>query len=394
MDYSLTPRMEELRQRTRDFIARDIIPFERDARRTAHGPTDDLRREMNALARSAGLLAPQVGTEWGGLALSHAERAVVFEEAGYSMLGPVAMHLAAPDEGNMHLLAKVATPSQQDRFLGPLARGEQRSCFCMTEPAPGAGSDPALLQTTAVADGDEFVLNGRKWLITGADGAGFAIVMARTLVEGRDVGATMFLAELPRTGFRIERLIDSMDSSFTGGHAEVHLDSLRLPASSVLGEVGAGFRYAQVRLVPARLTHCMRWLGAARRAHDIAVAHAARRTAFGQPIGRHQGIGFQLADNEIDLHTTRLVVRHAAWLLDQGERANRESSMTKVQASEAIMRVADRSLQVLGGLGLTGDTEVQRIFNDVRAFRIYDGPSEVHRWAIARRLLDHAQEPA
>jgi acyl-CoA dehydrogenase len=187
-------------------------------------------------------------------------------------------------------------------------------------------------------------------------------------------------------------LIDSMDTSFTGGHAEVHLENLWLPAASVLGEVGAGFRYAQVRLVPARLTHCMRWLGAARRAHDIAVAHAARRTAFGESIGRHQGIGFQLADNEIDLHTTRLAVRHAAWLLDQGERANRESSMTKVQASEAIMRIADRSLQVLGGLGLTGDTEVQRIFNDVRAFRIYDGPSEVHRWSIARRLIDRAQE--
>jgi acyl-CoA dehydrogenase len=294
----------------------------------------------------------------------------------------------------MHLLAKVATPAQQDRFLGPLARGEHRSCFCMTEPAPGAGSDPALLQSKAVAEGEEFVLNGRKWLITGADGAGFAIVMARTLVGGCDVGATMFLTELPRAGFRIERLIDSMDSSFTGGHAEVHLENLRLPASSVLGEVGAGFRYAQVRLVPARLTHCMRWLGAARRAHDIAVAHAARRTAFGQPIGRHQGIGFQLADNEIDLYTTRLAVRHAAWLLDQGERANRESSLTKVQASEAIMRVADRSLQVLGGLGLTDDTEVQRIFKDVRAFRIYDGPSEVHRWAIARRLFDRVQEAA
>ena len=394
MDFTPTARMQELRERTRAFVADRIIPFERDPRRTPHGPTDDLRREMNALARAAGLLAPHVAPRWGGLGLSHQERATVFEEAGYSMLGPVAMNLAAPDEGNMHLLAEVATPAQQDRFLGPLARGEKRSCFCMTEPAPGAGADPSALNTTAVADGDSFVINGRKWLITGADGAGFAIVMARTVVDGKDVGATMFLADLPCEGFRIERLIDSMDSSFTGGHAEVVLENMRVPASGVLGEVGGGFRYAQVRLVSARLTHCMRWLGAARRAHDIAVAHSAKRVAFGQPIGRHQGVGFQLADNEIDLHVTRLGIQHAAWLLDKGERGNRESSMIKVHASEAIQRIADRSLQVLGGLGLTGDTEVERIYRDVRAFRIYDGPSEVHRWALARRIMDRAQEPA
>ena len=386
MDFSLTPRMQDLRDRTRAFVIDKIIPYERDARRTSHGPTDELRLEMNALAREAGLLSPHVAPQWGGLGLNHRERAVVFEEAGYSMLGPVAMNLAAPDEGNMHMLEEVATPAQKERYLRPLASGVKRSCFCMTEPSPGAGADPSALMTTAERQGDEFVINGTKWLITGADGAGFTIIMARTIVDGKDVGATMFLAELPHKGFRLERLIDSMDSSVTGGHAVVQLENMRVPADSVLGEIGSGFRHAQVRLVPARLTHCMRWLGAARRAHDIALEYANRRVAFGQPIARHEGIGFMLADNEIEMHTTRLGIWHATWLLDQGARGNTESSMMKVHASEAIYRVADRCVQILGGLGLTGDTEVERIFRDTRAFRIYDGPSEVHRWNIARRL--------
>ncbi len=386
MDFSLSLELAALRDRTREFIREEVIPFERDPRRTAHGPTDELRRELNARARAAGLLAPHVEQDLGGLGLGHVGRAIVFEEAGYSMLGPVALHCAAPDEGNMHLMALVATPAQRKRWLEPLAAAQTRSCFCMTEPAPGAGADPAGLNTVATLEGDEFVLNGRKWLITGAEGAAFAIIMARTIVDGEDVGATMFLTDLPADGFRIERLLDSMDSSFTGGHAEVVLENLRIPRDDVLGEVGAGFRNAQVRLVPARLTHCMRWLGAARRAHDIATRHASERQAFGQPILRHEGVGFMLADNEIDLHTARLAIWHTAWMLDQGERASRESSMVKVHCSEAYWRIVDRSMQVLGGLGVTDDTEVQRIFRDVRAFRIYDGPSEVHRWSVARRL--------
>jgi acyl-CoA dehydrogenase len=386
MDFSLPAPLIDLQQRTRAFVREQVIPFESDPRRTTHGPTDDLRRELNALARKAGLLAPQVEERWGGLALTHVGRAVVFEEAGYSMLGPIAMHCAAPDEGNMHLLGLVGSPEQQERWLAPLASGKIRSCFCMTEPSPGAGSDPGLLRTTAVLEGDTYVINGHKWLITGADGAGATIIMARTLVDGRDIGATMFLSDLPTPGFKIERLLDSIDSSFCGGHAEVRLTDVRVPATAVLGEPGEGFRYAQVRLVPARLTHCMRWLGAARRAHDIATGYANRREAFGQPLIAHEGVGFALADNELDLHTARLSIWHTAWLLDQGKRGNRESSMAKVLCSEAIFRIVDRSMQVMGGLGLTEDTEVSKIFRDVRAFRIYDGPSEVHRWSLARRL--------
>lgn len=376
----------ELAARVRHFVQR-IIPYEKDSRNTPHGPTDELRIELNGLAREAGLLAPQVATRFGGMALSHVQRAAVFEAAGYSPLGPIAMHCAAPDEGNMHLLEAVASEAQKDKFLRPLATAEVRSCFAMTEPAPGAGSDPGLLQTVASGDGDTFRISGRKWLITGADGAAFMIVMARTVVNGRDEGATMFLVELPNPAVKIARLIDSLDSSFTQGHAVVDIDDLVVTRRDVLGEIGKGFRYAQVRLAPARLTHCMRWLGAARRAHDIAVEHARTRTAFGAPIGQHQAVGFALADNEMDLHVARLVTLHAAWTLDQGERGSSESSRAKVIVSEALFRVADRCLQILGGLGLTADTPVAQIFRELRAFRIYDGPSETHRWALARRIV-------
>jgi len=255
----------------------------------------------------------------------------------------------------------------------------------MTEPSPGAGSDPGLLQSTAQLDGDDYVINGRKWLITGADGAGFAIVMAT--VEGAGGGPTMFLTDMSAPGIRIERIIDSIDSSFPGGHAELVFDACRIPATQILGELGQGLRYAQVRLAPARLTHCMRWLGAARRAHDIAVAYARERHAFGKSIGEHQGIGFMIADNDIDIHMCRLAIWNTAWILDQGKPGRHESSVAKVFCSEALFRIADRCVQVLGGLGLTTDTVVEKVFREVRAFRIYDGPSEVHRWAISRRVL-------
>jgi acyl-CoA dehydrogenase len=257
----------------------------------------------------------------------------------------------------------------------------------MTEPHPGAGADPGLLRTTYRRDGDGFVISGRKWLITGAEGAAVAIVMARPEDAAGRHEATMFLTPMDAPGIRLLRLVDSMDSSFTGGHAELLFEDLRVPAEAVLGEVGKGFAYAQLRLAPARLTHCMRWLGAAGRAQRVALDYARRREAFGRKLGEHEGVSFMLADNEMDLHQCRLVVWHAAWLLDQGHHARHETSVAKVMCSEAVFRVADRCVQVLGGLGVSRDTPVERIFRDIRAFRIYDGPSEVHRWAIGRQLM-------
>lgn len=383
MDFTLSPSLLDLQERTRSFIAREVMPYEHDERNTRHGPTEALRIELIAKASAAGLLTPHASADMGGLGLSHVAKAVVFEEAGYSPLGPVAMNIHAPDEGNIHLMEAVATEAQKERWLRPLAAGRIRSCFAMTEPAPGAGADPSMMTTTAVRDGDHYVINGIKWFITGAQGASFAIVMAKM----EDGSATMFLTDMDRPGIRLERLMDSLDSCFTGGHGVLAFENLRVPATDVLGEIGKGFRYAQVRLAPARLTHCMRWLGQARRAHDVALTYARERHAFGKALGEHEGVGFMLADNEIDLLGARLAIWHTAWQLDQGSRGNIESSMTKVACSEAQWRVVDRCVQILGGRGVTGESIVMRIFQDLRAFRIYDGPSEVHRWSIAKKLM-------
>ena len=383
MDFSLTPELLALQQRTRQFIADEVIPREGDARRGPHGPEESLRDELVARARKAGLLTPHASTALGGLGLSHIAKAVVFEEAGYSALGPVALNIHAPDEGNIHLMEVVATEAQKQRWLAPLVAGKTRSCFAMTEPAPGAGSDPAMLQTTAVRDGDSYLINGRKWFITGAEGATFAIIMAKM----DDGSATMFLADMNRPEIRVERLMDAMDSCFTGGHGVLAIENLRVPAGDVLGEPSKGFRYAQVRLAPARLTHCMRWLGQARRAHDIALAYVRQRQAFGKVLGEHEGVGFMLADNAMDLHAARLAIWHCAWVLDQGANGNVESSMAKVMVSEACWRIVDRCVQMLGGRGVTGEDVVMRIFTDLRAFRIYDGPSEAHRYSLAKKLL-------
>lgn len=383
VDFDIAPELRDLQERIRSFVAEQVIPMEGDARCTSHGPTEALRRELIDKARQARLLSPHVAREYGGLALTHFGRAIAFEEAGYSPLGPVALNIFAPDEGNMHLLEAVAKPVHKERWLRPLAAGEIRSCFCMTEPAPGAGSDPSMLATTARREGGDYVISGGKWFITGAEGAAFAIIMAKV----EDAGATMFLSQMDAAGISIERSMNSLDTCFPGGHAVVRFDGLRVPEEDILGELGQGFKYAQVRLSPARLTHCMRWLGAVRRAHDIAVDYARRREAFGKRIGDHEGVGFMLADNEMDMHVARLAIWHCAWVLDQGDLALHESSRAKVIVSEALWRVADRCVQVLGGQGVTDDTVVARIFADLRAFRIYDGPSEVHRWSIAKRIL-------
>jgi acyl-CoA dehydrogenase len=373
-DFTRGARELDLAARVEAFVRDVVIPYENDPRIEHHGPSDDLRIELQAKAREAGLLTPQIG-------LTHAETATVFRAAGYSLLGPVALNCMAPDEGNMHLLEKVATPEQKARFLAPLLAGETRSAFLMTEPEPGAGADPSMLLTKAAPDGNGWSISGDKWLITGAVGAAFGIVMAKTGDQ-----ATMFLIDMNAPGVEIVRVLDTIDRTMPGGHAIMRLTDVKVTAEDVLGEVGEGFRYAQVRLAPARLTHCMRWWGSAKRAHDIATAYACRRQAFGKALIDHEGVGFMLADNEIDLQQALLMIDHTAWVLDQGHAASRESSMAKVACSEALYRIADRCVQVLGGAGVTGETPVQQIFRDIRAFRIYDGPSEVHRWSIAKRL--------
>ncbi|MDV7425086.1 acyl-CoA dehydrogenase [Acinetobacter baumannii] len=380
---TLSNELLELQKKVREFIQQEVIPLENDPRQDSHGPSEALRSELVSRARRWGLLTPHASQEMGGLGWSHLQKAVAFEEAGYSALGPIALNIHAPDEGNIHLLDAVANDAQKERWLRKLVAGEIRSCFAMTEPAPGAGSDPSMLQTTAIADGDDYIINGRKWLITGADGASVAIIMAKM----EDGTASMFLTDTDVEGFILEKNMNAMDSCFSGGHGILRFENLRIPKENVLGEIGKGFKYAQVRLAPARLTHCMRWLGQAKRAHDIATQYARERQSFGKRLGDHQGVGFMLADNEMDILTTRLAVHYCAQVLDLGEKGNYESSLIKVISSEGIWRVVDRSVQILGGQAMTDESVVCKIFKDARGFRIYDGANEVHRMSIAKKLL-------
>ena len=387
IDFEIPDDLAALRDEIRAFVVDTIVPFERDPRLTRHGPNEELRSELVGLARDAGLLTFQAPRRFGGREPSHREQAVLFEAAGWSTLGPVALNCAAPDEGNMFLLSKIANSDQVEKFLIPVIDGRQRSVFAMTEPG-GAGSDPNQLTTEALFDGNDYVINGRKWLITGANGARTWIIMARVAPNSHGAdGPTLFLCDGQTPGIELERVMDTMDRNYVEGHGVVRFDNLRLPASAVLGEVGQALRYAQLRLTPARLTHCMRWLGAASRAHSIAVDHARTRTGFGKPLGEHQGVGFMLADNEIAIQQCRLGIWWACWTLDTGAKGRHESSMVKAYVSEELFKVADRCVQILGGMGISDETPVGMIFSDMRAFRLYDGPTEVHKYAIARQVL-------
>lgn len=375
----------QLAERVESFVRDIIVPYETDRRRTSHGPDEALIQELRAKARDAGLFNPHIAVD--GVPLEHREIAPILRASGLSPLGPLALNTAAPDEGNIHLLSKVATPSQRERFLHPLLAGK-RSAFLMSEPAAvnGAGSDPAMLMTTAHQDGKIWVVNGRKAFITGFAGAEVAILMARTDRGDGKVAATMFLVSLPNPAIRIDRVPSTIDSSMPGGHATLTITDLRLSDEDILGGAHEGFAYAQVRLAPARLTHCMRWLGAATRAQEIAAHYAIKRMAFGKPLIDHEAVGFMLADNRIALKQSELTIDWCAGLLDAGEKGTTESSMAKVAISEALFKVADNCVQIMGGTGVSSDTVVEQIFREIRAFRIYDGPTEVHKWSIAKQI--------
>ncbi|MFE6509446.1 acyl-CoA dehydrogenase family protein [Nocardioides sp. NPDC057767] len=374
---------------TEDFVRREVLPVEDEWDGDVHAAGgEQLRRELQAKSRKAGLLAPHGPVDCGGLGLGMVDRTPVFEAAGYGLFGPMALNINAPDEGNIHLLDHVASASQRERYLRPLVQGEARSAFAMTEPAPGAGADPSMLTTRASKVDGGWLINGSKVFITGADGASFYIIMARTSGDPGDPGgATMFLAPSDAEGIEVVRHIETIDRSMLGGHCEMRFTDVFIADDDVLGGVDEGFRYAQVRLGPARMTHVMRWSGAARRAHETAVRYTAERSAFG---GRLADLGMtqqMIADNVIDLAATRALLLEACHELDAGRRASESTSIAKTFAAEALNRVVDRAAQMCGGLGVSRDLPVARIARELRPFRIYDGPSEVHRWSIAKRAV-------
>jgi acyl-CoA dehydrogenase len=388
MDFSIPDKIQDLTRRVRQFVDTEVIPLEAYLDQHEDGLTPELMVSVRAKAKQAGLWTPQLPTKLGGLGLTLQEIVPVFEAAGRSLIGPLALNCSAPDEGNMHLLHLFANPEQTERYLKPLANGEIRSAFAMTEPAPGAGSDPTMLKTSAVRDGDHWIINGHKWFTSGADGAAFLIIMA---VTDPDVpthkGSTLFLAPIETPGIDIIRRVPIMGANDLGGHCEIEFHDLRLPDSAILGEAGQGFALTQKRLGPARLTHCMRWTGIAQRALEIATKYASEREAFGGPLTSHQSIQWMLADSATELHAGRLMIQHTAWLLAQGSDARQESSMCKVFVAESINRVLDRAIQICGAKGISRDLPLSTWFEAARSFRIYDGASEVHRMVIARQVI-------
>ena len=389
VDLTYDTSVTELVDKTTTFVREHVLPIENEFHGdiTAAGG-DDLRRRLGDAAREAGVFAPHAPIEFGGLGLNMSDRAPVFEAAGYSTFGPVALHIGAPDEGNVHMLARVADDRQRTAYLEPLARGIVRSAFAMTEPSPGAGSDPNALRTQAVKVDGGWKINGDKRFITGADGAGFFIIMARTAGSPGDRGgATMFLAPGDTPGITVERHIHTTDKAMIGGHCEVSFRDVFVPDEDILGEVDEGYRYAQVRLGPARMTHVMRWMGSAVRCQDVAVDYVAQREGFGGKLADLGMIQQMIADNEIDLAAARALLIRACHELDAGGHASDETSIAKTFAAEAYLRIVDRSIQMCGGLGVSEELPLARLQAELRPFRIYDGPSEVHRWAIARRAV-------
>ena len=382
MEAERDPVLAALRERVRHFVETHAIPGETNAHVSDPPSLDAALARLRPVARALGLYLPQLPQAQGGMGLTWVQRTVVLEEAGRSYLGPGALNCAAPDQPNMISLLRQGTAAQQRTYLAPLAAGEIRSCFAMTEPPPGAGSDPSMLLTRAERRPGGWVIDGRKWFITGAVGARFAIVLAKATE-----GPTQFIVDTSNPGFRLLRAIPGIDPFAIGGHGEIELKDCFVPDEAVLGDVGQGFVYAQQRLEPARLSHCMRLLGRARRALELAQAYVGERRSFGARLAELQQVQAMVADCHMDLHASRLMTLDCAARMDAGLPVKTESAMTKVFVSEALYRVADRAAQLMGALGMSDDTPVALILRELRPFRIYDGASELHRATLGRRFL-------
>ena len=390
MDFALSPEVITLRDRVAEFVRTEIIPHEMKMDAEGRLPAE-LVAELRGKVKAAGLWAPHLPVEYGGQGLDMMAMAAIFEQLGKCQIAPYLFNCDAPDEGNMHLMIEYGSPYQIEKYARPLIAGDIRSAFAMTEPAPGAGADPALLKTHAVKDGACWRINGHKWYTTNADGAAFVIVMARTSDDPRN-GATLFLVDQDAPGYKVERQIGVMGSGGPGGHCELTFNDVEVDEAQILGGVGNGFKLAQARLGPARLSHCMRWLGMAQRALEIATERALGREAFGKKLAEHEAIQWMLADSATEIHAGHLMTMHAAWVIDQGQDSRHYTSMAKLYVSEILGKVVDRAIQVCGALGYSTDLPLERYYRDARAARIADGPSEVHRMVIARNTLKGTRE--
>jgi acyl-CoA dehydrogenase len=393
MDFTLSPEIEDIRRRVRAFIAEHVLPLEGDPANFADHeniPHDRLE-PVRAKAKAAGLWAPQTPKELGGMGLPVGAWPAIYEEAARSIFGPLAINCMAPDDGNMNLLAKVGTPEQKEWFLKPIVEGKVRSSFAMTEPHPGSGSDPGMMLTRAEKRNDRYIIRGRKWFITGADGAAHFILLARTSDDPRR-GLTAFLYHKDQPGWRIVRRIPIMGPEEHGGHCEIEFDGLEVPQENVLMQEGDGLRITQIRLGPARLTHCMRWLGFAKRCVEIAQEYVSKREGFGIKLADRESVQIKLGDVAHQIEIGRLLTMKAAWMLDRGSRARKEVSMAKIQVAAALHNAADTAIQLNGARGYSKDTILEWIYRYARSARLVDGADEVHKMVLARFLREQGRD--
>ncbi|HSY88594.1 MAG TPA: acyl-CoA dehydrogenase family protein [Verrucomicrobiae bacterium] len=388
MDFALPPETEALRRRIADFVAAEIMPLE--ANRANYDEHENIAlpvlEALRAKVKAAGLWAPQMPRELGGLGLNVSAMAACYEAMGRSIFGPAAFNCAAPDDGNMILLARTGTAEQRQRWLAPIVEGRVRSAFAMTEPMPGSGSDPAAMRTRALRKGARWVIEGHKWFITGADAAQHFILIARTSDDPRK-GLTAFLFDRDQPGWKILRRIPIMGPEEHGGHCELLFEGLEIPDENRLLEVGDGLKVTQIRLGTARLTHCMRWLGMAKRALEIATAYVGERQNFGTTLAKHEGVQWLLGEAAMAIELGRLLTAKAAWKLDQGDFARKEVSMAKVQVSEALHKAVDTAIQLCGARGYSKDTPLEWMYRYARQARLVDGASEVHKMVLAGAFL-------
>ncbi|MEO8434919.1 MAG: acyl-CoA dehydrogenase family protein [Pyrinomonadaceae bacterium] len=391
IDFSISSELEATRQRTTAFMEEFVYPNENKLIEDEGLPAE-LEADLQQRVKALGLWAPNLPREWGGMGIGYIGQALMNEIVGRSVIAPRLFGNAAPDAGNAELLLIAATPEQKEKYLHPLAAGEVRSCFAMTEPEV-SGSDPTGLRTTAVREGDAWVINGHKWFTSGAIGSAFAIVMAVTDTNADSHHrASMILVPTDTPGFRIVRSVPVMGSGGIGGHCEVRFEDCRVPFTNLLGELGEGFKLAQARLGPGRIQHCMRWVGAAQRSFEMMCAYALKRESFGEPLAKKQTVQNWIADSAAEINAFRLMTLQAGWKLDRGDDARVEISLIKFYGARVLHDVIDRAIQTHGALGYSKDLPLEMFYRDARAARIYDGPDEVHRQVVAQRILKTFQQ--
>ena len=386
MDFTLPPAIEEARRRARQFVEDEVLPVENNP--TNYDDHENITlaalRPLRAKAKAAGLWAPQMPTERGGMGLPTIGMAAVYEEMNRSIFGPVAINCAAPDDGNMFVLNRIGTEEQKTKWLQPIIDGDIHSSFVMTEPHPGSGSDPSMMLTKAEPIGNsKWRITGRKWYITGAESATHFILMARTSDDARK-GLTAFMFHKDQPGWRILRRIPIMGPEEHGGHCEIEFDGLEIDDSDRLMEVGDGLKLTQIRLGTARLTHCMRWLGLAKRSMEIARDYVEKREGFGSKLIDRESVQIKLGEVAHEIEMGRLIVMKAAWKLDQGDFARQEVSMAKIHVADTLHKAVDTAIQLNGARGYSKDTVLEWIYRYARQARLVDGASEVHKMVLAR----------